>query len=43
MLYKLMTVIAQEGLKTCILVEEGLKIVMLSKRLLYYVKLIKIK
>ena len=38
-----MKTIAQEGLKTCILVQEGLKIVMLSKRSLYYVKFIKIK
>ena len=29
-----MMVIAQEGLKTCILVQEGLKIVMLSNKLL---------
>ena len=37
-LYKLKKVIAQEGLKTCILAQEGLKIVMLSNKLLYKVK-----
>ena len=36
--YKLMKVIVQEGLKACILVQEGLKIVMLSNY--KYVKLI---
>ena len=35
-----MKVIVQEGLKTCILAQEGLKVFMLSNKLLYYVKLI---
>ena len=37
-LYKIMKVIVQEGLITCILVQEGLPIVTLSNKLLNYVK-----